>query len=381
MNQKEIKILLQRYRMGLCSPEEAKKVQRWYDELAGEDFYWTEEQKEHFEQDLHAKIMGAVEKDKTKHRKKLVFRIAAAASLLFLIGLGSFLLFQNDKRVPVKTVADANPYQNILPGGNKAVLTLSDGTKVALDSVSNGRLARQGNAQVVKVGKGKLTYQNTGEDVTAVVYNTLHTPKGGRYRLILPDGTKVWLNAASTLRYPTAFTDKERRVEISGEAYFKVAPDASRPFRAQVKTSSGRGCLVDVLGTEFNVHAYDQEQGISTTLIKGSIKVTRGAKEVVIRPGRQALIKNEQIHIMTVDTTEVTAWKNGLFIFNGKDIQTIMRQVARWYNLQVVYDNPPVEKFYVNIPRDTKLSSLFKMLESTEAVHFKLTGRKVTVTR
>lgn len=383
MNSEEAKILLQRYRMGLCTPEEEEMIRQWYDELAADgEWAWTPAQKVGFETSLREGIGQVMRAERVKKVRMRYTRIAAAAAVFLAVCFGGYLFYQGRQpAVPVVAKAPVSP--DIAPGGNKAVLVLADGTQVPLDSAANGRLARQGNAQVVKTGNGALVYKNAPVDGTTapVVYNTLRTPVGGQYHISLPDGTTAWLNAASSLKYPTAFPGKERTVDITGEVYFEVAKDAAKPFHVRIHTLAGRQCEVEVLGTRFDINAYDDENAVKATLVEGSIRLISAVGNHTLLPGEQAVVENDEVHILSANVEEVTAWKNGLFVFKGEDIHTIMRQVARWYDLDVVFNNPPDEKFYVEVSRSTRLSSLLKMLEATGAVHFKLEGNKITVTK
>jgi len=267
---------------------------------------------------------------------------------------------------------------DIPPGGNKAILTLADGSKITLDDAKNGALAQQGNTKVLKLD-GQLSYNATKNNNDGIYFNTIVTPRGGQYEIVLQDGTKVWLDAASSLRFPTAFAGKERRVEITGEAYFEVAKNATMPFIVKVGRSE-----VQVLGTEFNIMAYDEEASLKTTLLEGSVKFVNDGRSSLLTPGQQSSMDREgKVHIENkIDLVEVMAWKNGLFHFESADIQTVMRQLSRWYDVDVVYSNKgSVNLFYAEIPRNTNLSDALKALQLTGKVHFEIEGRKIIVTQ
>jgi transmembrane sensor len=242
-----------------------------------------------------------------------------------------------------------------------------------LDSTGNGIVALQGTVNVVKLANGQLAYKGSSENIE---YNTLSNPRGSKViSLVLADGSKVWLNAASTLKYPTAFVGKERKVEVTGEAYFEVSHDAAKPFIVTKGVTS-----VQVLGTHFNVNGYDDETALNVTLLEGSVKVSKGNESVLIEPGQQAAIADSRLTIHNnIDLEEVMAWKNGLFSYKGADIETIMRQVSRWYNVDVIFEKSISEKFYAQVSRNTDVSNLLKMLEATKAVHFKIEGRTIKV--
>ncbi|WP_295125617.1 FecR family protein [uncultured Chitinophaga sp.] len=268
-------------------------------------------------------------------------------------------------------------YQNdVMPGANRATLTLADGSVVDLEKALNGQVAQQGGSHIVKNGED-ISYYGS-EAAGAIQYNTLATPRGGQFKLMLPDGTVVWLNAASSLRYPTAFAGNTRTVELSGEAYFEVAKNAAMPFVVTLADAS----QVEVLGTSFNVSAYNDESTQATTLVEGAVRVRRGTVAEVLKPGQQALTVQGDLSVNNkADVAAVTAWKNGQFLFNDTDIETVMKQLARWYNIEVVYENGPVKEYFNGtIPRNAPLSQVLELLELTELVHFKIEGNKVTVT-
>jgi len=313
-------------------------------------------------------------------------RVAAAAVVVLALGVGGYWFLN---RLAKNNVAKNHgpvqqPIGDVQPGRNKAVLTLADGSVITLDSAQNGLLTRQGNINVVKNKNGEVEYQSTGHEQAAVSWNILATPKGGQYQLVLPDGSKVWLNAASSIRYPVAFTGTERRVELTGEAYFEVAPLGSHkvPFIVSIVTPSGVGGEVEVLGTHFNINAYSDEPAIATTLLEGKVKVSSmvNGQSSVIKPGQQAAIQQSQISIHdNIDMEQAVAWKNGLTAFTSADIKSIMRQVARWYNVEIVYEGViPQRSFTGGISRDARLSELLHLLEVSK-VHFRIEGNRIVV--
>jgi transmembrane sensor len=309
-------------------------------------------------------------------RKMLWTRWAAAAAVILLLGVGYYLLPTQKEQKVLAGIPQQKTYDIAPPNTVNAVLTLSNGQKIILDSTGNGTVAMQGSVNVVKMADGQISYQGTSN---AIAYNTLSNPRGSKViSLTLGDGSKVWLNAASTLKYPTAFVGKERKVEITGEAYFEVAHNPAMPFRV-----SKGGTSVQVLGTHFNVNAYDDESSVNVTLLEGSVSLSNANRQLptVIKPGQQAKIaENGDIQLANdVDVDEVMAWKNGLFSYKGADIESIMRQVSRWYNVEVVFEKPVQEKFYAEVSRNTSVTNLLKMLEATKAVHFKIEGKTITV--
>jgi transmembrane sensor len=338
---------------------------------------------------IFQRIMGAAGREEEaqdsrvihlqQRQKRFTFlRIAAAASIIGLILLGTFFWFNRDEQREVsQTEVRKNGYKNdVLPGGDKAILTLADGSTIVLDDAQNGALTQQGNTKVIKLG-GKLAYDPAGSGSTEVVYNTISTPRGGQYQIELPDGSQVWLNAASSLRFPTAFAGKERRVEISGEAYFEVAKNRSMPFVVRVN-----GAEVQVLGTHFNVMAYQEEDVVKTTLLEGAVQFVSGNSTSLLKPGQQSqLTKEGKVKVVSgIDVDEVMAWKNGMFHFENVDIETIMQQLSRWYDVEVVFKSKNTrEQFVVEMPRSSKLSDVLRVLELTGDIKFEIEGKKVIV--
>ncbi|MBC7508981.1 MAG: FecR domain-containing protein [Ferruginibacter sp.] len=308
------------------------------------------------------------------------WRVAiAAASVVFFIGMGYRFLQPTDNRIAVKNKPAPSQIGNdVKPGANKAILTLSNGSQIVLDSASNGLLAKQGNARITKLPGGEITYNTNGLAAKEILYNTMTTPIGGLYQLLLPDGSKVWLNSASAIRYPTQFFGSERRVEITGEAYFEVTKNASMPFTVKVNNNTS----VQVLGTHFNINAYSDEAEIKTTLLQGVVKISRGSSSSLLKPGQQAQInKNGSIKVIPdADMEEAVAWKNGNFQFNSADIATVLRQASRWYDIEIVYagNKIPDDKFSGKISRAVNLSSLLKWMQWSD-VHFKLEGKKLII--
>lgn len=275
---------------------------------------------------------------------------------------------------------------DVLPGGNKAILKLSDGKTIVLDNAQNGLLAQQGAVQIEKQ-EGQLVYKHS-TSTAEPLYNTLGTPAGGQFQLKLPDGTWVWLNASSFIMYPTAFTGKERRVSVYGEAYFEVAKDAAKPFKVNVLTSGGEsrnGMEVEVLGTHFNINSYNNEALVKTSLLEGKIKIVssyyNGEQSAILKPGQQAQVEVEgKMKVKdNASMEEVVAWKNGEFLFRSADIGTLMRQVARWYDIDVSYPNGmPKDRFSGKIGRNVNLSQLLEILKYSE-VKFELKERTLIV--
>jgi transmembrane sensor len=301
--------------------------------------------------------------------------MAAAAVLLLVAGVGGYRqLTGGNKQV---TIAARAVKQDVAPGKHAAVLTLAGGRRVLLDSSISDTVGRQGNTTIINM-KGLLAFQGQpAGSASELVYNTLTTNSGNQYQLILPDGSKVWLNAASSIRFPVSFGAKERKVEVTGEAYFEVVTNANRPFLVQHENT-----MVKVLGTSFNINTYADERALTATLLEGAIAVGVDGNNKVIRPGQQARIgAGGGISILdNVSTEEVVAWKNDLFFFRSADIGTIMRQLARWYDIQIAYQGEDIgERFYAKLPRSVHLSEALDALSLTGKVHFELEGKKVIV--
>jgi ferric-dicitrate binding protein FerR (iron transport regulator) len=290
-----------------------------------------------------------------------------AAAIIVLIGAGLYFYLQHPP-AKLQSVAQQNASKPVAPTHHKAVLTLADGSTIVLDSAGNGVLARQGITTVQKADTGKITYQVTGSAAVAFGYNTMTTPRGGEYEVALPDGTQVWLNAGSSLTFPTAFVGRQREVMLTGEAYFEVVKDAAKPF--VVVTSKDR---VTVLGTHFNVNAYGDEAGVKTSLLEGSVQVDNR----LLKPG-QAYLNGR---VIETDLTQDVAWKNGMFNFDNKTLEEVMRQLSRWYDLDIIYRDKVEVRFFAEFPCTTSVENVFKALELTRRVHFKREGKKVIVFR
>lgn len=270
----------------------------------------------------------------------------------------------------------------LLSNEQQAILTLADGRTVNVDEAADALLAKQDGVQVMKGADGSISYavQPNQDTKRAVVkYNTLSTPKGSSYQLMLSDGTKVWLNTASSIRFPISFTDKERRVMLQGEAYFEVAKDTKKPFFVEANQS-----LIQVLGTSFNVSAYKEDQQVTTTLLEGGVSVASASRQVVLKPGRQAVVdvQTRSIRESVADIRAVTAWKEGFFRFDGDSIETIMKELARWYDIEEVIDEGHSEDtFSGTFHRSKSIKQFFQSLEKMSSMKFEIQGRRVKIMR
>jgi ferric-dicitrate binding protein FerR (iron transport regulator) len=317
-----------------------------------------------------------------KIKRKAWYRdvATAAAVILILTAAAFFWLNTRNKggkevsKEGIKTVAQTD----VAPGRTTALLTLADGSKVVLDSSVAGQFAQQGGTVVVNEN-GTLIYQQKGP-AQSEQYNTLSTANGQTYRMVFADGSKVWLNAGASIRYPVAFTGNERMVEITGEAYFEVAHQATRPFYVHVSGQKGNGMDVQVLGTHFNINAYPDEDVVKTTLLEGSVKIKQGNSVALLKPAQQAQVSSDSIKVLSnVNIDVAIAWKNGRFNFYKADIDAVMRQLAKWYNIEVVYEGAkPTQLFMGEIERDLKLSQVLRVLKYT-GLHGRIEGKKLIV--
>lgn len=317
-----------------------------------------------------------------KTSRRILYYLSAAASVIVMLGIAAYFIYPRLHPAP-KSVAIARAASDIGPGSNKAILTLDNGDKVVLEDAKNGMISQQGNAAVNKTDSANLLYNSIATQGTAaVVYNTVSTPYGGQYQVTLQDGTKVWLNAGSSLRFPTSFPGNDRHVQLTGEAYFEVAKDKAKPFLVTVNTTTDKSMTVQVLGTHFNINAYPDEQQNITTLLEGSVKVNYDHTNLLLVPGKEAILHkiSGKMDIKEADTEEAVAWKNGYFLFNNDKIENVMRQISRWYNIEVIYQGDVSKKAIGgSLSRHKNVSEILRMLELTGAVHFKTEGRRITV--
>jgi len=311
---------------------------------------------------------------------KFVRFAAAAAAILAVAGV-VYISRSTRGKTPIAATQPAATH-DVAPGHEGAVLTLADGKQIVLDSSGDGSLARQGGMAITKEHAGQLVYQTepTGVFPQATMYNTLTTPRGRRTAVVLSDGTKVWLNAASSIKFPAAFMGKDRTVELSGEAYFEVAKDAGKPFRVKVNRPGGN-MNIEVLGTSFNIMAYDDEATSSTTLVDGSVKVVTVAGASLLKPGQQLLAGSDGKTnlVADADVQKAIAWKDGNFIFRGDGLDDIMKQLARWYDIDVRYDSPVTDHYTGKISRQVNISQVLKMLQAAGGVNFTVDNRQVRV--
>lgn len=376
--------LIHRKRSGVLTPSEEQLLTVWILEKEGNQALYDELISTNtieknievlFSKDLKPatdKVYNAIgfikdEKNENPSNEFRFFKSAwlrYAAIVLLVAGAGVYWYHSSSrKNAEIVKSSIIKEKQDIEPAGNKAILTLADGTTIILDSAANGSLAHQGNTKILKLDAGKLSYKG-GSASGEVLYNAISTPKGGQYQIELPDGSEVWLNAASSIRFPTAFI-KERKVTITGEAYFEIAADKNKPFEV-----SANGETIEVLGTSFNINAY-KEGHVRTSLKEGLVRINN----TILKPGYA--FSNGKLSAANLD--QDLAWKNGLFNFEGANVLAIMREIERWYDVKVVYKNVPNIVFIGEVPRDISLSKLLKILEEF-GVHSQLDADKKEIT-
>ena len=391
--------ILEKYRAGNASAEELDFLDTYYRVFGlrpdytsgmeeGKRIILKEDLKNSINENISTYRKATIQKGKRKIYK---WSISVAATLV-ICGLWFFYYPQKIESYQViKSVkkdssiiskAEVAPKDDIVPGGNKAVLTLANGKKINLTDVNIGTLAEQSNVQIAKIADGQLVYNVLSDqkviDDQMNQNNTIETPRGGRYQMRLPDGTNVWLNSASRLTFPSSFSSlSKRKVELSGEAYFEVAKDKSRPF--VVKTILQE---VEVLGTHFNISSYEDESSVKTTLIEGSVKiVSKNGSDKILKPGQQSVLTADNITVENIsEGQQALAWKNDQFVFESNDIQYVMRMISRWYNVEVEYVGTiPENRFGGAISKFENISEVLKSLESTGRVKFKIEGRRILV--
>jgi transmembrane sensor len=375
MEESELKEILERYRAGKSTPEDMAFLESWYLSHNQTSPYLMNDEERIEDTDL---VWELIQPEQVSPKKiKLWYRVAAAAAILIFFSIGGYILIKHKNQVQINAIVR----NDIVPGTSKATLTLADGDKITLgDDAITGQLADQAGVIITKKTKGELIYtaRAVNKAQLSKQFNQLETSRGEQYQVVLPDGSHVWLNAASSLRYPVAFSGKERVVELMGEAYFEVAHNKAMPFKVKTRQQE-----VEVLGTHFNVSAYNDEKITATTLMEGSVKVTSVAdhKNTIIKPGQQSTIDSQGMQVREVDTDEALAWKNGYFLFNNENLGSIMRKISRWYNVEVVYQNDAVKSmvFSGTVSKYKNVSQVIRTLELTNEVHFKIDNNRIIV--
>lgn len=370
--------ILNKHHIGTASPAEEEFLRTYFNIFdLDEGYVDTLNEREAYE--LSNRLKNKIELDIANFEdvapvpvKRWDLGWVAAAVLLVISSVG-FYRYKISTN-PTNTLQQYTVSNDVPAGGNKAILTLSNGSRISLTDASNGELANQAGLKIIKTRDGELVYEVTPVSGDAAVrYNTIETPKGGQYQVNLPDGTRVWLNAASSVRFPATFSNvSQRKVELNGEAYFEVVHARNKPFKV-----IAAGQEVEVLGTHFNINAYADEPAVVTSLLEGSVKITHNLETEMLLPGEQAEVK-DYIRVKKIEG-DVIAWKNGVTSFKDAEITTIMRQIARWYDVEIKYKGEiPKKMFNGDVLRSANLSEFIKVMEFS-GLHFKVEGRTITV--
>lgn len=385
------KELIEKYIHGTCTEEEQAIVESWHlKELEGKTFRPKTIQIETAYKNIWQGIWSKAEGKEKVVQKKSGYRYAAIAATI-LIALSAGLIFIKDQLTrPTVTDLLVKSGKDFVPGGNKATLTLADGSRISLTDALNGELAKQAGVSITKTRNGQLVYEIDGQPALRSglnkgqqLLNTISTPRGGQYQIALPDGSKVWLNAESSLKYPVNFNTAKRRVELTGEAYFEVAKQGTTGQRTPFIVVTAQQ-EVEVLGTHFNINSYSDEPVTKTTLLEGSVNVlqrsTRNSR--MLKPGEQSRVSvSQSAPSLTIPNIErEMAWKNGLFIFKDEPIETIVKDLSRWYDVDISFEGKPANLSYVGmVSRSKNISTVLKILESAGGLHFKIEGRKIII--
>jgi ferric-dicitrate binding protein FerR (iron transport regulator) len=380
--------LITRYLKGDLSYDEHEQFRKWLEEdVANQQLIESLENEETLARDLH--FFSSVDKgaawenltrtinESSQQRPTPVTKYWKYVAASIVMGILSWVVFQatfKDKGSELVKVEIPVPENDVLPGGNKASLTLADGSVVLLEDMADGTVREENGIRTSKKD-GQIVYEILNQEGSGeIFYNTIHTPAGGQYHVVLPDGSKVWLNSESSLHFPTAFSGSQRIVDLTGEGYFEVSKNTEMPFVVQALKTR-----VEVMGTHFNVMSHANEGASRTTLLEGSVKVSNGTSNRIIAPGQQAVI-DDKIQVKNVDLGEAIAWKNGYFQFESEDLKTILRQLKRWYGIEVENEQKiPDKHFTAFVSRNTNLSQVLKMLEISGELKFEIDGKKISV--
>ncbi len=383
MEDQQLLDILAKYEAGTITEDELQVLEKWYASFEANpdliDSLSAEERVFHKKQ-LQEKIFDQIDTETSTSAKLPKRRFffhpgprlwQVAASLVFLCAVSFYIFKKQSDQLLIPAAEQSN---SIHPATDKAILTLGNGEKIMLDESKDGELSTEGNIHINKTKPGNLVY-TAGKNVEKVHINTLVTPRGGRYQLTLADGTQVWLNAQSSISYPSAFRGSSREVTISGEVYFEVAHNAAMPFRVRSESQ-----LIEVLGTHFNVNTYKAKSRTKTTLLSGSIALTNAHQRVILKPGEQGIVAGESMSIKNVDAAEVIAWKEGYFDFTDADIGSVVDELGRWYNVDIHYQGPATsETFTGRIPRSWSFEKVLNLLKTFKSINVEMQGRRLIV--
>ncbi|NQX39025.1 FecR domain-containing protein [Pedobacter steynii] len=369
MTEQEIVKLLKKYTEGNCTPEETALVESLY--MMMEEVSPAPSPK-----NIEKAYVQVKKNLPIANKKPIRRRLLVAASVLLALSIGISLYPYSDKKKSDKPIS-ISAKTKFIPGKSQAFLILANGKKIPLNEVANGKIATEGNAVITKTEQGQIAYNNVETKNLAAVYNTVSTPRGGEYILTLSDGTKVWLNAATSIAYPSTFTGKTRDVKIDGEAYFEVAHHPEQPFRVSANDQT-----IEVLGTHFNVNSYTDEPNLKTTLFEGQVKIIKSGQTVILKPGEQAINNRNSGSLVVskdVDVQQVLAWKNGRFYFNFTDAGTVLRQIARWYNVELQFRGKvPEQRLSGSFSKYENAGKALEILQYA-GVNLKIEGRTIIV--
>lgn len=382
--------VIERSRRNEASAQDLQELDQWYDSFQEAPLYtagMSENEQEEAMQMLLNRIYDVIEpelKPIVRYRPWYISKWAVAASLLLISAMAALFYFRSGQEDLSTAISSAS---SILPGTNSATLTLADGRKIKLSESANGDLAKESGVLIVKTADGKLVYQVQNSAAGTGQLNTISTAIGETYQVSFSDGTAVWLNAASTLKFPAKFPKLSSRVvELNGEAYFEVAKDKTHPFIVK-----SRDQQVKVLGTHFNINSYADEQNIATTLLEGSVQVSlsntsttnASSNSVLLKPGQQSILSGTSFSVAQVQTDDVIAWKNGNFMFNNESMEIVMRKLSRWYNIEVKYADPGLKqiKFFGTVSRYSNVAKVLEMIALTNEVKFEVKSKEITVRR
>lgn len=371
-------IILNKYLQGTASADEIAFLEKYYNLFEDKESFLDSQDlqsQEAIKNDIKNKVDYQIDildsKQPVHIFRNSFFKYFAAACVLLMLSFACYFTLLRPAAQPISKTND------FIPGKNKALLELANGTQIWLDTAAKGTIAEIDGITIFKNAKGEIEYKLKSTPIGEEIgFNTITTPNGGHYQVVLHDGSRVWLNAGSSLKYPTAFRGKDRTVSITGEAYLEVAKNKAMPFKVVTRNQT-----IEVLGTHFNINAYVDEDAIKTTLLEGAVRVNANGNVLSMAPGEQVSFDPQKGNLQkkTVDVEQEVAWKNGLFSFKGDDLQSVMRQISRWYDVEIEYNGPIADdKFYGQISRDSRLSEVFAILELNN-VHFKSRGRKIIV--